>query len=167
MSSIDARLGFLSAAGGFLMLSLFTATGGCGTGSSPTGTASEFVGGQQGCPELSCAYDCRNGYATDRNGCMTCDCVSDEAGPPAKTCKANADCDPGTRCGFWVDDACAAVGRCVPIQTDICDVTPKPACGCDGAPVYTICNDLQDGYAASPVRHLGACADGGAIVDGG
>ena len=75
-------------------------------------------------------------------------------------CQSDADCPGGDVCGFLETSACGATGSCFTAPTIICNAY-SPGCACDGSEVDVICNGLPTGYARKPLKHTGACADGG------
>jgi hypothetical protein len=75
-------------------------------------------------------------------------------------CAGDVDCPAGKVCGFLESGGCGAAGSCFPAPTVICNAY-GPGCACDGSEVNTICNGLPSGYARKPLKHTGACVDGG------
>jgi|CZKU01.1.fsa_nt_gi hypothetical protein len=75
-------------------------------------------------------------------------------------CASDADCPGGKVCGFLESNACGAAGSCFTAPMIVCNAY-SPGCACDGSEVDVICNGLPSGYARKPLKHAGACADGG------
>ncbi len=101
---------------------------------------------------------------TDANGCEVCpvctpapDAGSGDGGSP---CSADTDCPSGEVCGFLETNACGTPGSCFKAPTIICNAY-SPGCACDGSEVDIICNGLPSGYVRKPLKHTGACVDGG------
>jgi hypothetical protein len=67
---------------------------------------------------------------------------------PVKTCKANADCGQGERCGFVA--GCGAPQQCVPDTGCTKDLVPY--CGCDGK-VF----ESSGTCAGQPFANRGGC----------
>jgi hypothetical protein len=88
-----------------------------------------------------------------------------DAGPPddaggKRACGSGAACPAGMVCGFPATPACAPVGECFPAPGVTCNAF-SPGCACDGTEINTACNGLPSGYETQPLRHTGACVDGG------
>lgn len=64
------------------------------------------------CAPVDCALACEFGYATDLNGCTTCECLPE--------CRSNADCGDGGTC---VDGSCS--GACPPLCDIACEFGPR------------------------------------------
>ena len=77
------------------------------------------------------------------------------APPAASECTHNADCVAGSICVYATAEGCAATGSCIrPVYA--CDAPSRTACQCSGGPVTYSC-EIPDGYATTPVAHLGGC----------
>lgn len=85
----------------------------------------------------------------------SCPAPSDGGG-----CAGDSDCPSSKVCGFLETNACDAAGSCFPAPTVICNAY-SPGCACDGSEVNIICNGLPSGYVRKPLKHTGACVDGG------
>ncbi len=103
---------------------------------------------------------------TDANGCDVCPVCAPppDAGSPSDggnaACADDSDCPNGKVCGFLETNACGAAGSCFPAPMVICNAY-SPGCACDGSEVDIICNGLPSGYVRKPLKHTGACVDGG------
>jgi hypothetical protein len=76
------------------------------------------------------------------------------------SCTSDAQC-PGTDvCGFLETASCGIEGTCFAAPQVVCAAF-SPGCACDGTVVNVICNGLPSGYARKPLKHTGACVDGG------
>jgi hypothetical protein len=84
-------------------------------------------------------------------------CAASDAGT---TCSADSDCLSGHVCGFLETSGCGIEGTCFPAPEVTCNAF-SPGCACDGSEVNVICNGLPSGYVTKPLRHTGACVDGG------
>jgi hypothetical protein len=76
------------------------------------------------------------------------------------TCAADRNCPSGHICGFADTAGCGIEGICFPAPEAICNAFVL-GCACDGSEVNVICNGLPSGYVSKPLRHTGACVDGG------
>jgi hypothetical protein len=79
-------------------------------------------------------------------------------------CTTDADCGTGYLCGFPESEACIALGECFPAPGAVCDMY-GPGCACDGTTINIACTGLPVGYASKPLKHTGACTDGGCTSD--
>ncbi len=110
--------------------------------------------------------DCMYGVIpkTDANGCDVCGVCAPPpdagSGDGGTRCRADSDCPGGEVCGFLETNACGAAGTCFPAPMIICNAY-SPGCACDGSEVDVICNGLPSGYVRKPLKHTGACVDGG------
>ena len=79
-----------------------------------------------------------------------------KAGVSAKSCKSDAECPSGQRCGFtW---GCEGRGKCVVEVKDGQCIDPGGRCGCDGKPVELFCAaGLSTEFASRPVGSVGGC----------
>ena len=85
--------------------------------------------------------------------------------PPADAggkgvCSSTGDCPPNSICGFPTTPVCGATGQCFPVPGIVCQAY-APGCACDGTEINIVCNGLPGGYETKPLRHTGACVDGG------
>jgi hypothetical protein len=94
-------------------------------------------------------------------------CYCPQAGPcPVEDggnlpCTSDANCPTGSACGFPEADACMTTkGECFPLPGVECNAIVL-GCACDGTDVNVACNGLPSGYAPKPLKHTGACVDGG------
>jgi hypothetical protein len=72
-------------------------------------------------------------------------------------CSADADCGPGSMCGFLESESCSAMGTCFQSPGSMCELY-APGCACDGSTINIACTGLPDGWAPRPLAHTGACA---------
>jgi hypothetical protein len=79
---------------------------------------------------------------------------------PSGACTSDAQCPSGEACGFLETSGCAATGTCVTATQIVCNLY-SPGCACDGAEITVACTGLPSGYVSEPLRHTGACVDGG------
>jgi hypothetical protein len=84
--------------------------------------------------------------------------TQDDAGNTV--CTSDSECPSGKVCGFLETNSCGTPGSCFPAPTVICNAY-SPGCACDGSEVDIICNGLPSGYVRKPLKHTGACVDGG------
>jgi hypothetical protein len=75
-------------------------------------------------------------------------------------CGSSADCPAGTVCGFARSPVCGPLGECFPAPQAVCNAY-SPGCACNGATINVVCNGLPAGYTTEPLKHPGACVDGG------
>jgi hypothetical protein len=75
-------------------------------------------------------------------------------------CGSTADCPAGTMCAFPATPACTTVGECFPTPGLTCN-SFSAGCACDGTEINIACTGLPSGYETKPLRHTGACVDGG------
>jgi hypothetical protein len=75
-------------------------------------------------------------------------------------CGSSADCPVGTVCGFPRAPVCDPIGTCFPAPQPTCKAY-SPGCACDGTTISIVCTGLPAGYDSKPLRHVGACVDGG------
>ncbi len=81
-----------------------------------------------------------------------------DAGGP---CGKDSDCGPQAVCGFPQADACGATGTCFRTAGGAMCAAFSAGCACDGTETNLVCNGLPSDYAPKPLRHAGACVDGG------
>jgi hypothetical protein len=113
------------------------------------------------CPGLGCAPNCPNGVLKDSDGCETCQCAPPtDAGSTGVACAIDSDCANGGVCGYRESDGCSAAGSCFPAPGAVC-LLYSPGCACDGSEISVACTGLPSGYVSKPLRHTGACVDGG------
>jgi len=86
--------------------------------------------------------------------------VGDADAGTTVACKSTADCTPGLECGFPQTPACTSTGQCFVAPAVSC-LAYSPGCACDGTEINIACTGLPSGYATKPLRHTGACVDGG------
>jgi hypothetical protein len=119
------------------------------------------AGSTNGCscaPGLACVYTLQ--YPS--NGGL---CVGDAGTPPnpldaGGPCTDSSNCATGQVCAYLESEACSATGQCVPQPAVTCNLY-QPGCACDGTMMNIACNGLPSGYETKPLRHAGACVDGG------
>src|SRR5215469_12448638 len=70
---------------------------------------------------------------------------------PGLSCKKDAECPSGQRCGFR--SGCKSEGKCVVPSHDAHCIDPGGRCGCDGRPVDIFC------AVGSPTEYTSAPAD--------
>jgi hypothetical protein len=84
-------------------------------------------------------------------------CTTDAGGGP---CTLDVECPKGQVCGFPEAAGCGVEGTCFVAQQVICNAY-SPGCACDGSEISVACTGLPSGYVSKPLRHTGACVDGG------
>jgi hypothetical protein len=99
-------------------------------------------------------------YCPELVACPESDAAAPVSDGGGSACATDADCTSGYRCGFPTADACTATGSCFPVENVECLVY-EAGCACDGTEVSIACNGLPGGYSPKPLRHTGACTDGG------
>jgi hypothetical protein len=106
------------------------------------------------CPEVLCTVACEHGYATDENGCRTCECL-----PGPGECATDEDCS--SREGYVCD---AESRECVPDQSlcdgvrcaeGICRVQ-EVQCVTEPCPPQAVCVDPCEG-ACTEEQHCQWC----------
>jgi hypothetical protein len=135
--------------------------GRCGWG-FPACPTSDACSGATALPCVPCPYG-SVGTGKDQNGCDTCPICApapDASVDAGTTCTADSDCASGRICGFAEVGGCGIEGTCFPAPGAICQAF-SPGCACDGSEINVICNGLPSGYGFKPLRHTGACVDGG------
>jgi hypothetical protein len=76
--------------------------------------------------------------------------------PPALSCKKDAECPSGQRCGFV--SGCKSKGKCVVPSHDAHCIDPGGRCGCSGRAVDIFCAvGSPTEYTSAPTNAIGPC----------
>ncbi len=123
---------------------------GCDCGPPPPVAA--CAGG--GRPSVKCETNSSGSCSWLVGSCTT---STDAGGGP---CTSNAECTNGQVCGYPEAGGCGVEGTCFPAPQVVCNAF-SPGCACDGSEISIACTGLPSGYVSKPLRHTGACVDGG------